>query len=183
MARPMTAALALMLASAATPAFSQTPAFPPHSAYGETDDENMAACRVTHASSVAATERTLRSNGIRTVTHTANTLSRDVVLAYININALPVRQGGKETGACAYSINYELYGNTNFTNPVTKARISARSCTATRAGCWSGQPPLRRRRSTRTCRATSAPASRNIPQARTDGDSRVGYFGAGLGSA
>ena len=82
MARPMTAALALMLASAATPAFSQTPAFPPHSAYGETDDENMAACRVTHASSVAATERTLRSNGIRTVTHTANTLSRDVVLAY-----------------------------------------------------------------------------------------------------
>lgn len=120
MVRPMTAALALTLASAATPAFAQTPAFPPHSAYGETDDANMAACRVTHASSVAATERTLRSNGIRTITHTENTLSRDVVLAYVNINALPFRQGGKETGSCAYSITYELYGNTNFTNPVTK---------------------------------------------------------------
>lgn len=123
MARYTTAVLALAMASAATPAFAQTAAqgaFPPHSAYGETDDANMAACKVTHASSVAATERTLRSKGIRTVTHTENTLSRDVVLAYVNINALPFRQNGKETGSCAYSITYELYGNTNFTNPVTK---------------------------------------------------------------
>lgn len=119
MARFAIAVAALALVSATTPAMAQT-AFPPHSAYGETDDENMAACKVTHASSIAATERTLRSNGIRTLTHTANTLSRDVVLAYVNINALPFRQGGKETGSCAYSITYELYGNTNFTNPVTK---------------------------------------------------------------
>ncbi|MFM6931848.1 MAG: hypothetical protein ACKOUT_06350 [Novosphingobium sp.] len=120
MARFATAAVALALASATTPAVAQT-GFPPHSAYGETDDDNMTACKVTHASSIAAAEKVLRSFGIRTVTHTANTLSRDVVLAYVNINALPVRQGGKETGACAYSINYELYDNTTFTNPVTKA--------------------------------------------------------------
>ncbi|MCW1403864.1 hypothetical protein OKA06_16690 [Novosphingobium sp. MW5] len=120
MARWTTAVLALALAGATSPAMGQT-GFPPHSAYGESDDENMQACRVTHASAIAAIEGTLRSFNIRTVTHTSETLSRDVILAYVNINALPVKQNGVNTGSCAYSTTYELYDNTTFTNPVTKA--------------------------------------------------------------
>lgn len=120
MARWTTAVLALALAGATTPAMAQT-GFPPHSAYGESDDANMQTCRVTHASAIAAIEGALRSFNIRTVTHTSETLSRDVILAYVNINALPVKQNGVNTGSCAYSTTYELYGNTNFTNPVTKA--------------------------------------------------------------
>lgn len=115
-----TAVLALALAGATSPAMAQT-AIPPHSAYGESDDANLLACRVTHASAIAAIESTLRSFNIRTVTHTSETLSRNVILAYVNINALPVKQNGVATGACAYSTSYELYDNTNFTNPVNQA--------------------------------------------------------------
>lgn len=119
MAHLHTAVLAIALTAATSPALAQT-GTPPHSAYGEADDESMATCRVTHASAISAIEGTLRNFNIKTVTHTPQTLSRDVVLAYVNINALPVKQNGANTGSCAYSTTYELYGNTNFTNPVTK---------------------------------------------------------------
>lgn len=138
MARWITAVLAFALAGATSPALAQS-AIPPHSAFGESDDANMHACRVTHASAIAAIERSLRSFNIRTVTHTSQTLSRDVVLAYVNINALPVKQNGVNTGSCAYSMSYELYGNTTFTNPVTKGSHFGKVMYCNRSGLlvWS----------------------------------------------
>ncbi|MFM5929483.1 MAG: hypothetical protein ACKOPQ_01090 [Novosphingobium sp.] len=128
-----TAAVAIALANAATPALAQS-AYPPHSVYGESDDATLSACKVSHAVAIAYAEGVLRSSGVRTVTHTSETLSRDVILAYININALQVKQNGTPTGACAFAISYELYDNTRFINPVTKGEHFGKVMYCNRSG-------------------------------------------------
>lgn len=140
MARWQTAILALALAGATTPSFAQT-TLPVHSVYGETDDETLAACKVSHASAIAAAEATLRGLNIRTVKHTSETLSRNVILAYVNINALTVKQNGKPTGSCALSTTYELYDNTTFTNPVTQGSHFGKVMYCNRGGLivWSAE--------------------------------------------
>jgi hypothetical protein len=138
MARLHATMIAAVLAGAASPAMAQS-AFPPHSVYGEADDDAMVTCKLTHASSIAAAESTLRSLGIRTVTHTDDTLSRDVILAYVNVNALTVKQNGTPTGSCAISLSYELYDNTRFVNPVTKGEHFGKVMYCNRGGIlvWS----------------------------------------------
>ncbi|MFM5907213.1 MAG: hypothetical protein ACKOPO_06475 [Novosphingobium sp.] len=133
-----TVAIAIALANAATPALAQN-ALPPHSVYGESDDETLTGCKVTHAAAIAHVESVLRASGIRTVTHTSETLSRDVILAYVNINALQVKQNGKPTGSCAYAVSYELYDNTRFINPVTKGEHFGKVMYCDRSGLlvWS----------------------------------------------
>ena len=138
MARIEATILAIALAGATTPAMAQS-TYPPHSVFGETDDDALKTCQITHASAIAAAESALRANGIRTVTHTQDTLSRDVILAYININALPVKQKGAPTGSCAISTTYELYDNTRFINPVTKGEHFGKVMYCNRGGLlvWS----------------------------------------------
>lgn len=76
--------------------WAQEYVLPPIDVYGESDNDELRQCLVTHDSAVAQAEATLRSNRVGvTQTPTANQMH-----FYVNLPALP-----DSNGYCAYSVH------------------------------------------------------------------------------